>query len=123
MVITPKQLNSEWLNNTMATIETDLKEILNKLDAKFDRLESKIDNNHKEVTDRLTKVEISITELKGEIKTLDQKLSGEIKNLDTRVVAITDKLGTQEFITRGVYIGIFVAFIGGFLKLFGLIPN
>jgi uncharacterized coiled-coil protein SlyX len=120
------------------TIETDLKEILI-------RLESKIDNNHKETTDRLTKLEIGVTELKGEIKTLDERLSGQIATLDerlsgqiatldgrlsgqiatldTKVDNVSKRLDNQEFLARGVSIGIFVAFIGGFLKLFGLIPN
>jgi archaellum component FlaC len=58
-------------------IETDLKELLNRID-------QKIDGIHKDVTD----LKISVTELKGEIKTLDTKVDG----LSTRVQNQCDSL-------------------------------
>ncbi len=55
-------------------IQTDLAQILNKLDGKIDRID-----------DRLGRLEIGQVEIKGEIKALDERLSGQIKTLDERL--------------------------------------
>jgi hypothetical protein len=84
------------------TIETDLKEILDKLDQKmdrqFDKLEQKVD-----------RMQGDITELKlGQIK-----IEGDIKALDNKGSVI------QPIIT-----GITVAFVGGgLLALYKYLPN
>jgi predicted RNase H-like nuclease (RuvC/YqgF family) len=107
-------------------IETDLRDILNKLDTKFDKLETKIDNLNDKIektNDRLTKLEISNAEIKGEIKTLDEKLSGKVDALDNKVDGVSKRLDNQEFTSRGILIGLVLAILGGFAKLFGIIPN
>jgi chromosome segregation ATPase len=55
-------------------IETDLKELLNRID-------QKIDNIQRDVTD----LKIGVAELKGEIRTVDGRLSGQIETLDERI--------------------------------------
>lgn len=55
-------------------IETDLAEILKKLDSRFDKLENKIDTEIrqglKSLGDRLSKLELGQEEIKGEIKVI-----------------------------------------------------
>ena len=94
------------------TIETDLKEILGKLDNHLER----IDN-------RLSNLELNQTEIKGEIKILDEKLSGQISILDEKITGIDKRLDNQEFINRGILVGIILALLAGVVKLFGFFPN
>ena len=100
------------------TIQTDLAQILNKLDGKIDRID-----------DRLGKLEIGQVEIKGEIKALDERLSGqikalderlsgEIKALDTKTEQLNTRVGNVEFGIRGVLVGIAVTVLGGFAMFF-----
>lgn len=75
----------------MTTIEYDLKEILI-------RLENKVD-----------KIGEDVSQLKVKVEVLAEKVDG-----------ITKRLDTQEFINRGVIIGLILAVLGGFAKVFGL---
>jgi uncharacterized protein YlxW (UPF0749 family) len=87
------------------TIESDLKEILT-------RLEQKIDNVSKDVNDLKVSVAETRAELKEDIKALNEKVDGLSKRLDT-----------TEFVNRGILIGLIVAILGGFAKLFGIVGN
>lgn len=80
-------------------IEYDLKEILTRIESKLDKIETK------EVKTHLVKVE---KEIKGEIKVLEARINGISKRIDT-----------QEFINRGVIIGLVLAVLGLFTKVFG----
>ncbi|MDB9391043.1 DUF4164 domain-containing protein, partial [Microcystis aeruginosa] len=59
------------------------------LEAVLTRIEGKIDK----IDERLTKVEIGQSEIRGDIKALDERLTTEIKGLTTRVAY-------QEFTNR-----------------------
>jgi predicted RNase H-like nuclease (RuvC/YqgF family) len=83
------------------TIEQDLKEILAKLDQKLDNLQ-------KDIVD----LKVGQTEIKGEIKALGERING----LDERVKS-------QDFINRGILIGLILAILGGLAKLFGFVGN
>jgi chromosome segregation ATPase len=63
------------------TIESDLKDILNKLDQRFDRMEQRFERMEQNLID----LKVGQTEIKGEVTTLDQKLTGEIRTLDQRL--------------------------------------
>jgi predicted nuclease with TOPRIM domain len=115
---------------TNPIIETDLANILNKLDQKLDKidekfekkldilsleiksniksLESKIEQRFDKVDDRLNKLEIGQADLKGDIKALDAKT----EQLDKR-------LGNVEFANRGILVGLVIVILGGAVKLFG----
>ena len=82
------------------------------LEAVLTRIEGKIDK----IDERLTKVEIGQSEIRGDIKALDERLTTEIKGLTTRVAY-------QEFTNRGIFIALVVAILGGAAKLFGFLPN
>lgn len=59
------------------TIESDLKEYL-------DRFEQKLDNLQKDVTD----LKLGQAEIKGEIKALDERLSGQITAINSRLKTV-----------------------------------
>ncbi len=82
------------MSNTPIQVTTDLSQVLG-------RIEQKIDNLQKDVTD-----------LKVDMATVKTKLEGLEKRMDN-----------QEFISRGVLIGLIVAILGGFAKLFGFVGN
>ena len=82
-------------------VETDLKEILTRIDSKLDKL-----------TEDVTELKVGQAEIKGDIKALDTKVEG----LDKRV-------SNQEFTNRGVLIGLIVVILGGAAKFFGLVGN
>ncbi len=82
------------------------------LEAVLTRIEGKIDSLQRDVN----KLEIGQSELKGEIKALDERLTAEIKGLTARVA-------DREFTNRGILIALVVAILGGAAKLFGFLPN
>lgn len=86
-------------------IETDLAEILAKIDLKLDKLSE-------EVTELKTEVKVGFAEVKGEIKALD----AQVQQLDKRIT-------NSEFTNRGILIGIVVIILGGAAKIFGLVGN
>lgn len=90
------------------TIETDLKEVLAKIDQKLDKLDAKFDK----VDARFDSLSKDITDLKVGQARLEEKVDGLSKRMDN-----------QEFISRGVLIGLIVAILGGFAKLFGLVGS
>jgi uncharacterized protein (DUF849 family) len=82
-------------------IETDLKDILTKIDNRLDRMEND-----------LTEIKINQAETRGEIKVLDEKITG-----------IGKRLENQEFIGRSIFVGVILALLAGAVKLFGFPPN
>jgi len=93
-------------------IETDLKEILNKLDSKIDNLQQ-----------NMTDLKIGQTKLEGQINAVDEKLSGQINALDTKAEQLNQRIANSEITNRGILIGLVVIILGGAAKLFGLIGN
>ena len=86
------------------------------LEAVLTRIEGKIDFLQRDVNERLNKLEIGQSELRGDIKALDERLTAEIKGLTARVAY-------QEFTNWGILITLVVAILGGAAKLFGFFPN
>ena len=71
------------------TIETDLKDILTKIDNRLDRIEND-----------LTEIKINQSETRGEIKVLDKKITG-----------IGKRFENQEFIGRSIFVGVILALL------------
>ena len=90
------------------TIETDLKEILDKLDQKMDRQFEKVDRQFEKIDQKMDRMQSDITNLQ-----LGQaRIEGDIKALDNKGSVI------QPIIT-----GITVAFVGGgLLALYKYLP-
>ncbi|HEY9875953.1 MAG TPA: hypothetical protein V6D12_21155 [Candidatus Obscuribacterales bacterium] len=80
------------------TIESDLKEVLAKIDQKLDKLDARFDK----VDARFDSLSKDITDLKVGQARLEEKVDGLSKRMDN-----------QEFISRGVLTGLIVAILGG----------
>ena len=107
------------------TIQTDLAQILNRLDSKFDKLSEnfnnkidKLENRLDKIDERLNKLEIGQAEIKGEIKAVDERLSGQIKALDTKTEQLDKRVGNQEFTNRGILVGLVLVILGNFAMFF-----
>jgi archaellum component FlaC len=93
-------------------IESDLKEILTRIDTKLDKL-----------SEDVTELKVGLAEVKGDIKTVDEKLSGQIKALDTKVDGLDKRVSNQEFTNRGILVGLILVILGGAAKIFGMVGN
>lgn len=82
---------------TNPTIETDIAEVLKDLQT-----------GQKNILQELSSIKVSLESVKGDIKALDTK----VEQLDKRVA-------NQEFLNRGVFIGLLVALLGGVVNIFG----
>jgi prefoldin subunit 5 len=76
-------------------IETDLRDILNKLDQRFD----KIDQRFERMEQSLIDLRVGHTEINREIRTvntkidgLNDKISGEIRTFNTQINGVNDKI-------------------------------
>jgi archaellum component FlaC len=127
------------------TIETDLREILGKLDNHLERIDNRLSNlelNQIEIKSEIKILDEKLSgqinaldeklsgqmnaldeKLSGQINALDEKLSGQISTLDEKVTGIDKRLDNQEFINRGILVGIILALFAGVVKLFGFFPN
>jgi archaellum component FlaC len=93
------------------TIETDLKDIFNKIDQRLERIEQGQND-----------LKLSVSELKGEVKTLGTELKGEIKTLDTKVDGLSTRVSNQEFLLRTIVGGMILIIVGGAAKMFWSFP-
>ena len=98
------------------TVTYSLEAVLTRIEGKIDSLQRDVNQKFDKIDERLTKVEIGQSEIRGYIKALDERLTTEIKGLTTRVAY-------QEFTNRGIFIALVVAILGGAAKLFGFFPN
>ncbi len=100
------------------TIETELKDIFTKIDNRLERIEQ-----------GQNELKLSVVELKGEVKNLDEKLSGKItnldeklggkiNNLDTKVDGLSTRVGNQEILLRTIVGGLVLIILGGAAKMF-----
>jgi prefoldin subunit 5 len=94
------------------TIEQDLKEYLDRFEQKIDKLDEKFEQKLDKLEQKIDKVDEKVDKLSIEMATVKTKLDGLDKRMEN-----------QEFLSRGVLIGLIVAILGGFAKLFGLIGN
>jgi archaellum component FlaC len=76
------------------TIEQDLKEVLNKLDAKIDRLDAKIDGVGKDVTD----LKVSVVRLEEKVDSMGKRLEKVESSQDSVVKDLADLKGAKSLI-------------------------
>ncbi len=94
-------------------IEQDLKEYLDQQFKQFNQQFEKIDQRFDKIDQRLERIENDITDLKiGQVR-LESELKGELKRVEEKIDGLDKRLGFQEFINRGVLIGNFPPFKGG----------
>ena len=105
------------------TVEVELKDFLIQINQKLDNLQ-------KDVTD----IKIELSEVKGEIKRLEEKIDGVEKRLEEKIDGIEKRLEgkndgvekrleNQEFVSRGILVALIVTILGGLAKLFGLVGS
>jgi predicted nuclease with TOPRIM domain len=112
------------------TIETDLKDILNRLEQRFDKIDQRFDQLDRKLEQKLDTIQkyvidlkIGLTKLEGKIETLDERLTGEIKTLDAKVDGVSTRIGNQEFISRTVLGGLILLILGDAVKILsGFLP-
>ena len=85
--------------NEPVTVTYSLEAVLERIEDKLEKFETKLDK----IDERLTAIEI-----------------GQAR-LEEKVDALGKRLDNQEFISRGVLIGLIVALLGGLAKMFGLV--
>ncbi len=127
--------------NEPVKVTYSIEDILKKLDEKldkmeetstkrFEKLESKLESNQKDVDQKLDTLQ---KEVKQEIKDVNTKLDSIQKDvtdlkvgqakLEEKVDGLGKRLDYQEFINRGVIIGLLAALLGGLAKMLGWIGN
>lgn len=106
-------------------IEFDLKEILTRFESKFDKLEASVKSSFDKLDAKIERLEGKFDKLEDKFDKLAEDVSnvkGEVKALEAKVDGIGKQIDTQEFINRGVIIGLILAVLGGFAKVFGFVP-
>ncbi|MEB3312103.1 MAG: hypothetical protein VKJ02_17900 [Snowella sp.] len=83
------------------TFESDLKELLGEIKQQLHGIQKDV-----------TELKVSQTEIRGDIKVLDEKITG-----------IGKRLENQEFIGRSIFVGIIFALLVGAVKLLFSLPN
>ena len=90
------------------TIQTDLVQVLNKLDSKIDKLDEKLDDKFGKLDEKFEEKFNKLDE-KIEKLTIDRiEIKGEIKALDVKTEQLNTRVGNVEFAVRGVLIGLAV---------------
>lgn len=109
------------------TVEFDLKELLEKLDSKIDKLgsnlntkleklDSKIDKLGSDLNTKIDKLSDKVDDVSDDIN----KLNVTVTRLDEQVANAVKRIDSIEFANRAVSIGLLIAVLGGLAKLFGL---
>jgi outer membrane murein-binding lipoprotein Lpp len=115
-------------------IQTDLGAILGQISSKLDKISEditelkvgqvKLEGKIEALDERLSGQIKAVDErLSGKIEALDEKLSGQIKALDIKVDQLDKRVGNQEFINRGVFVGLILVILGGAAEFFGIWNN
>lgn len=88
------------------------------------RLETELKGDIKALDERLSGQIKSVDErLSGQITNVDEKLSGKINTLDAKVEGFGKRLENQEFVDRGILVALVVAILGSAAKLLGWVGN
>jgi chromosome segregation ATPase len=112
------------------TVEFDLKELLEKLDSKIDKLgsdlntkleklDSKIDKLGSDLNTKIDKLSDKVDDVSDDIN----KLNVTVTRLDEQVANAVKRIDSIEFANRAVSIGLLIAILGGLAKLFGIAGN
>ncbi len=93
------------MSESPVTVTYSLEEILTRLEQKIDHLDQKIDRMEEKFDERLGRLEVGQARLEEKVDSLGKRLDN------------------QEFINRGVLVGLILAFLAGLAKIFGIIGN
>ncbi|MCU0536576.1 MAG: hemolytic enterotoxin [Hydrococcus sp. Prado102] len=119
---------------TNPQITTDLATILERIEAKIDRqyeqLNAKIDRQGEHLDGKIEKLDEKIDKLAEQFNERFSRLEvGQVK-VEEKLISLEDKIKIQdkrldsiEFVNRGIFVGLILAVLGGFAKIFGFIGN
>lgn len=93
-------------------IDRRFEQLEQKFDKKFEQLEQKLDKKFDELVKKIERLQEDVNDLRAKHAGLTEKIGG----LDKRIE-------NQEFVNRGVVVGLILAFLAGLAKLFGIIGN
>ena len=113
----------EVLKEMSTQLNAGLEKIEQKMDKQYTEFNQKMDKQYTELNQKIETLQNDVNEVKVGQARLEEKLTGEIKTLDAKVDGITKRLDFQEFINRGVVLGLIVTILGGVAKMLGLIGN
>ena len=102
----------EKLESRFETLET-------KLESRFEKIETKLESRFEKIETKLDKVIVDVADVKTNLVRVEATFKGEIEVLSKDIQGTNKRLDGQEFINRGVAIGLLVALLGGLAKLFG----
>ncbi|MDJ0581715.1 DUF4164 family protein [Crocosphaera sp.] len=98
--------------NEPVKVTYDLEYILKKIDEKLDKMEESSHRRFEKMESKLDGIQKDVTDLKVGQAKLEEKVDGLGKKLDY-----------QEFINRGIIIGLIVTVLGSLAKMLGFIGN
>lgn len=104
-------------------IETDLKDILGKIDQKLDNLQKDVTELKIGQTKLEGKIEANSTKIEGLDKKFSTKIEGLDEKISTKIDGLDKRIGNQEFLNRAVVVGLLLVIFGGLAKLFGFVGN
>ena len=103
------------------TLEVDLKEALEKINQKLDKIEDqfnqKLDKFEDQFSQRFDKIDQRLDKLEDKV----DSLSVDMATVKTKLDGLDKRVENQEFVSRGVLVGLIIAILGGFAKLFGFV--
>lgn len=97
---------------TNPSIQVDIAEVLKEIQIDQKTMLNEMRSGQKEILKEISDIKVGLETVKGDIKALDTK----VEQLDKRIA-------NQEFLNRGVFIGLLLALLGGVVNFFGWIPK
>jgi predicted nuclease with TOPRIM domain len=118
------------MSNTPIQVTTDLNQILvqigNKLDKIDEKFEAKLDKIEAKFEAKFDKIDEKFDKIDEKFDKIDERLNkievGQAR-FEEKIDGLVKRFEFQEFISRGVVLGLIVAILGGLAKLFGLMGN
>ena len=111
------------MSQTPITVTYSLEEVLIRFEQKIDKIDEKIDKLEEKFDEKIDKLEDKFNEKIDKLALGQADIKGDIKALNEKVEGLGKRLDNQEFLSRGIVIGLGVAILGGFAKFFGWIGN
>ena len=109
----------EKIDSKFEALEAKLESRFEKIDSKFEALETKLESRFEKLETKLDRVSVDVADVKTNLVRVEATFKGEIEVLSKDIQGTNKRLDGQEFINRGVAIGLLVALLGGLAKLFG----
>ncbi|NJL83634.1 MAG: hemolytic enterotoxin [Chloroflexaceae bacterium] len=116
------------------SIEVELKDILAQMNQRLERMEAQMNQRLErmdiQINQRLERMEqktddlqIGVARLEEKFERLDEKIDAKTENLADKLENLSKRIDSQEFVSRGILIGLIVAILGGLAKLFDIPGN